>query len=130
MTIGAASVLPRNTGVDWYESFKPAADEMLQGRNPYTQLYRNPPWALLPVLPLALLPTDIGRAAFVVMGLLVFVWFAYRMKASPLVLGAFILSPPVLHSLVNANNDWMALIGFVLPPQIGLFFVVIKPQIG
>jgi hypothetical protein len=82
------------------------------------------------VLPLALLPTDTGRAAFVVMGLFGFVWFAYRMKAKPLVLAGFVLSPPVLHSLVNANNDWLALIGFVLPPQIGLLFVVIKPQIG
>lgn len=130
LTAGLASAMPRSTGVDWYESFKPAADEMLHGRSPYTQLYRNPPWALFPLLPLALLPTDIGRAAFVVMGLAAFVWFAYRMKASPLVLAAFILSPPVLHSLVNANNDWMPLLGFVLPPQIGLIFVVIKPQIG
>jgi len=64
------------------------------------------------------------------MGLVCFVWFGYKMRANPLVLAGFILSPPVLHSLVNANNDWMTLIGFVLPPQIGLFFVVIKPQIG
>jgi hypothetical protein len=130
LTAGLTLVLPHQTGVDWYESFRPAADELLHGRDPYTQLYRNPPWTLLPILPLALLPPDAGRAAFVVMGLAGFVWFGYRMGAQPLILAAFLVSPPVLHSLVNANNDWMALLGFVLPPQIGLFFVLIKPQIG
>jgi len=128
LTLALATLLPRNTGVDWYQAFRPAAVELLNGRTPYNLLYLNPPWALIPVIPLALLPPDIGRAGFVVMGLAVFTWFGYKMQARPL--AAFILSPPVLHSLVNANNDWMTLIGFVLPPQIGLFFVVIKPQIG
>src|SRR5690606_38971700 len=28
------------------------------------------------------------------------------------------------------NIDWLPLVGFVLPPQIGLFFILIKPQMG
>ena len=55
---------------------------------------------------------------------------AYRMGAKPLTLGAFLVSPPVLHCLLNGNIDWMPLLGFVLPPQVGLFLVVIKPQVG
>jgi hypothetical protein len=41
-----------------------------------------------------------------------------------------LLSPPVLHSLLNGSIDWMASLGFIMPPQIGLFFVAIKPQVG
>lgn len=43
---------------------------------------------------------------------------------------AFLLSPPVLHGLLNANIDCLAMLGFVLPPQLGLPFVLIKPQVG
>jgi hypothetical protein len=41
-----------------------------------------------------------------------------------------LLSPLVLHVLLNGNVDWLAALGFVMPPQIGLFFIAIKPQIG
>jgi hypothetical protein len=43
---------------------------------------------------------------------------------------ALLLSPPVLHNILNSNIDWLALLGILFPPWIGLFFLVIKPQIG
>jgi hypothetical protein len=32
--------------------------------------------------------------------------------------------------LLKGNIDWIPILGFVLPPQIGLFFIIVKPQIG
>nr|MBN1230058.1 hypothetical protein [Anaerolineae bacterium] len=50
--------------------------------------------------------------------------------ARPVVLAFFLLSPPVLHSLLNGNIDWMVLVGYTLPPRFGLLLVVLKPQMG
>jgi hypothetical protein len=125
-----ALVLDEQTGVDWYQSYRPAVWELLSLRTPYTQDVQNPPWILIPMVPLALLPARVGRAAYLVISFLGFAYVAYRMGAKPIPLAAFLLSPPVLQSLVNANVDWLVLLGVVLPPHIGLFFLVIKPQIG
>lgn len=117
--------------VDWRSAFRPAAQEMLLHGNPYrAEGFFNPPWAVLPMLPLAFLPERVGSAVMFVMGLAGFAYAAYRLGAEPLVLGAFLISPPVMHTLLNGNIDWLPLIGFVLPPQIGLFFVLVKPQMG
>jgi hypothetical protein len=40
------------------------------------------------------------------------------------------LNPFVYSNAVNANFDFLAVLGFVMPPKIGLFFVLFKPQIG
>jgi hypothetical protein len=45
-------------------------------------------------------------------------------------MAAFLISPPVIHSLYYAILDWLPLIGFTFPPAIGLFFVMVKPQMG
>lgn len=117
--------------IDWRTAFRPAAREMLSSGNPYhVEGFFNPPWTVLPMIPFALLPERVGSAAMLVLGLAGFAYGAHRLGASPLVLGAFLLSPPVLHSLLNGNIDWLPIVGFVLPPQIGLFFVLTKPQMG
>jgi hypothetical protein len=41
-----------------------------------------------------------------------------------------LLSPPVLHCLLNANLDWLPLLGFGLSPWLGLFLIAVKPQMG
>lgn len=35
-----------------------------------------------------------------------------------------------MHGMLNGNIDWLALMGVVMPPRIGLFFISTKPQIG
>jgi len=117
-------------GVDWYETFYPTGQAVLSGKSPYTFIgFRYIPWAILPILPFAWLPPDIGRAAFFVFSFLAFAYTAYKLGGSPIAIGIFIASPPVMHCLLNANIDWMTLLGFFMPPQIGLFFVIIKPQL-
>jgi hypothetical protein len=42
----------------------------------------------------------------------------------------FIFSPPVIFDLWAGNINAFVMLGFILPPQWGLFLVTLKPQIG
>lgn len=118
-------------GVDWHKTYRPASLALLSGRSPFSEdSFFAPPWAVVPLLPLALLPENLGRGALFVVSLLVFALAAYRLRAALPALTAFLLSPPVMHCLLNANIEWLPLIGFTLPPWLGLFFVTMKPQSG
>jgi hypothetical protein len=122
-------VLP--PAVDWHGAFRPAIIEILHGRSPYTvDGFYHAPWGLIPLIPLALFPESIGRALLVMLGLVSYTFVAHRLGAKSLATFFFLISPPVVHVLQNGNLDWMAAIGFVLPPQIGLFFISVKPQMG
>ena len=134
LAIVMASVIPEGMGIDWRVTYRPAALAFLHGQSPYGPNvapgapFFPAPWSLLPLLPFALLPVGIGRAVVMLTGLLVFAYTAWRLGARPVVLAFFLVSPPVLHCIINANIDWLPL--FVLPPSIGLFFVTAKPQVG
>ncbi len=117
--------------IDWRINFRPAALEMLHGRTPYAipGVY-NPPWAILIFTPLALLPLNVGAALMFTINLFTYGFVAYKLGAKPLALIAFVLSPLVLDNGYFGNFDWLIALGFILPPQLGLFLVLAKPQIG
>jgi hypothetical protein len=118
-------------GIDWRHAFRPAALALASGQSPYTvEPFYAAPWSLLPLVPLALLPEAAGRGLLFILSLMTLMLVAHRMGANPITLVAFLLSPPVIHGLLNANIDGLAMLGFILPPQIGLLFVLIKPQVG
>lgn len=125
----AAEFLP--PGIDWRDTYRPAALALLRGQSPYSvDIFFAPPWALIPLLPFAMLPESIGRAVLFLLALVCYAYTAFRLEARPPALAAFLASPVVMHGLLNSNIEWLPLLGFVLPPQIGLVFVTIKPQIG
>jgi hypothetical protein len=125
----AAPFLP--AAVDWHTAFRPAAWAVLSGHSPYdVEGYFNPPWAVLPLIPLAILPEPVGRILLVIVSLASFAYVARRLGASKVATVALLVSPVVMHEVLNGNIDWLAVIGLVLPTWLGLFFVVIKPQIG
>lgn len=127
----AAMVAYLPPAVDWQKAYRPAAETLVRGGSPYqVSGYFNPPWALLPLIPLALLPPAIGRALAVLLALVAYAYVGYRLGADRKTLLVFMLSPPVLHGLLNGSLDWLGALGFVLPAQLGLFFVMIKPQLG
>jgi hypothetical protein len=118
-------------GFDWLNTYAPAALAVWHGQSPYSvPIYFAAPWATLPLIPFALMPYAVGRICVFVIGLCAFAYIATRMGAKPAIMTLFLLSYPVLSDLYNGNIDWMPMLGFVLPPQIGLIFVMIKPQIG
>lgn len=126
---GAALYLP--PAIDWYAVIRPATLTLLSGRSPYTVAdFSYPAWALIPLMPLAILPEAVGRAVLLFVSLGTFAYSAHRLGAKPLTVLIFLLSPPVWHCLLNANIDWLILLGFALPPWAGLFLVIIKPQMG
>ena len=117
--------------IDWSNTYRPATRTLLSGQSPYTnKWFFNPPWALFPLIPLALLPEAVGRTFLFVISLGLFALVAYKLGAGRVSLIAFLLSPMVVHSLMTGNLDSLVLVSIVLPPQIGLFFALIKPQIG
>jgi hypothetical protein len=129
ITLAVVHYLP--PGIDWQNTYRPATQAVLAGESPYTiDVYYAPPWAVLPLIPFAVLPEETGRAILLIIGFLAYLLSALRLGAKPPALVAFLLSPLVLHNLLNSNLDWLPLLGFTLPPQIGLFFVLVKPQVG
>lgn len=128
---GAAN-LWRSVGIDWSETYYPAARAALAGNNPYLVVptFRNVPWTLIPMLPLAFFSERVSGALYFTLSLVLYAVAAIQLKASRTALIAFLLSPPVVYGMRMLNVDALVLLGFILPPQIGLFFVIIKPQMG
>lgn len=118
-------------GIDWKETFYPAARALLEGKNPYTvPTFRNVPWTVLLLLPFAVFSERVGGILFFIASAGIYAWTAYRLQASRIALIAFLLSPPVVYGLRMLNVDIFILLGFTLPASVGLFFVLIKPQMG
>ena len=68
--------------------------------------------------------------AYFAFSLVAYLFTGYRLRARPIALGAFLLSAPVLHSLQLGNVDILVMLGFALPAPVGIFFVLVKPQMG
>ena len=131
LALGLLAALMLPPAVDWHEVYRPAALALLSGQNPYqVGGFLNPPWALFPLLPFALLPERIGRGLLFVTGLMITAWVAVKFGGNKSSLLPFLLSPPVIQGLYHGNIDWLVILGFTLPSSIGLFFIILKPQLG
>lgn len=116
---------------DWVNAYYPAIKAVFAGDTPYSSgVTFNPPWTYLVLSPLALLPREVGGYIMVILNFSGFALLAYKLKATPLALALFVFSPQVIYGAVNANIDWLVCLGFFMPPWLGLFFVLMKPQIG
>lgn len=123
--------MTNDVGYEWKKNFKPAAENFINFNSPYSKCcFFNPPWTLIPLLPLTLLVPELASAVLFVANLFVFGFVAVKMGAKPFIVLVFLTTPQVLHLSFSTNIDFLVPIGFILPPQIGLFFVFTKPQIG
>ena len=129
LVIVMSAILP--TAVDWHGAFRPAALEILHGRTPYTASgFFNPPWTAVLLIPFAILPEHIGRAVLVIVALATYAYVGYKLGGTKVTIPLLLVSPPVLHGILNGNLDWLAALGAGLPPWIGLFFLMINPQVS
>lgn len=129
LSVAAAAFLP--SGVDWTTALRPAALDIGRGRSPYEHLsFLNPPWTGALLLPIAVLPEQLGRGVLFAVSLAAFGLVLIRLGARPLAFGAFLASPPVMHGLLNANIDWLVPLALLVPPRWGLFLATCKPQAG
>ena len=118
-------------GIDWRETYYPAVTLLLHGKNPYavTTLH-NAVWALFPLIPIALVGEKAGEILMFFVAFGVYVYVARKLGATPLSLILFMTSPLIVYNLMLGNIDWLVVLGFIMPPSAGLFFVLLKPQIG
>jgi hypothetical protein len=127
-----AAIIYRNfpVGEHWF-IYRTAARKLVHFENPYeVEKFFNPTWALFPVLPFALLPIKIGNALWATSTLFAFGYVARKLGASWFVTIAFVLLPHTLYNLIQINLEWLVALGYLLPPQFGLFLILIKPQLG
>jgi hypothetical protein len=118
-------------GEDWEMVFMPAIREMVAGRSPYNNpVFYYPPWILIPLIPLGLLPKIVGAGLVVVIGLIVYVVIAKYFGADSLTLTALLLSPVLYYDLLFGNINWLVMLGLLLPTKFGLFLILAKPQLG
>jgi hypothetical protein len=121
-------------GGDWL-NFLPAIQAFLQGGNPYLvgkEFYGvyEPFWTYILLAPFALLPFWVGRILLFLVSLVAFAVTAVKMGASKFQLVMFLCSTSVFGGLYSGNIDFLVTLGYWMPPQFGLFFVLMKPQIG
>lgn len=116
--------------VDWHGGFRPAALAILRGDSPYnTPGFAFPPWTCLLLLPFAIFPEEVGRALLFIAYLFGVAYTTYKLSGNKVATILILCSPPVMHGLLNGNIDGLVVLGFVLPPWLGLFLLVIKPQL-
>lgn len=118
-------------GADWRWYFQPAAQEVLHSRTPYTvEGFYNPPWALIPLLPLAPLPLDWSIPIMVTLNLAAWTYTAMRLGMKSFLILPFIFFSGSMMNSAMANIDGLLSLGLFLPPPLGVLVVMIKPQIG
>lgn len=117
-------------GQDWKYTIQPSIMALLHGENPHSYELQNFVWVALPLLPLALLPAHWGAAGLFVLTVILFALTAYKLGMKPLVILLFLASPFVVFAAATGNVDGLTAIGLILPHPIGLFFLVLKPQIS
>lgn len=115
---------------DWRECYEPAAQHMLAGESPYrVGCFYNPVWGTLFIAPF----TVLGRASFAAWLFVSLIGLALATRhfggewwIVPLVW----LSPPVYSLLRQGQIDWLVYLSVIVPPWLGAFLVLLKPQIG
>lgn len=115
--------------VDWDGFFLPATLTMLRGGNPFEVYgYFSPPWLLVGLVPFAVMPYDLGRMLMLACSVVSLALVARFMGASILATIAVILSPLAFTSIAWGNVEWIALLGLLFPPSLGIVFLSVKPQ--
>lgn len=123
--------VPLRGAIDWDQTFRPAVLTWLSGGNPYAVAERplyNPPWVLLPLVPFAVLPQAVGRAALLAVSLTAFAIAAKRFGASPIAMALFMAAIPTWDSYILGNVEWLVALGLIVPRPAGMLLLAIKPQ--
>jgi hypothetical protein len=121
-------------GEDWFQ-YNQTGWRLLQGLPIYgtpiaeiLYLY-NPPWMILLLLPLEVLPFQIGYALLLLISLGLVVVVAQRYKLGLVAVLLIIASPPVIYTLSHGQVDILVVAGCLLVPAYLIPLVaMMKPQ--
>jgi hypothetical protein len=130
VVVGSAPLLA--DGVDWSTVLRPATLAFFQLRNPYHTIGSlGPPWLFVLLAPLAVLPPELGAIIIFWLNLSTWVYVTRRLgSGSLLTLLAVVTSPMVVNGLLARNVDFLVMWGMVLPPEMAVYFLALKPQVG
>jgi hypothetical protein len=76
------------------------------------------------------MPAKLGHALFSTFVSCSFLFVAFKLGAKPWTLALMALMPQARFGIRNGDPDPLLALGYLLPPQFRLFFVMVKPQIG
>jgi len=137
LTLAACYIFVVNIGIptDW-TTYRLATQAFVEGQSPYDldndcQFY-NPPWALLPLIPFAYLPSPLDTIGILMLGLIGIVGLCYLIQMPTRNAVVWLLTPPVIGCIIVGQIDWMVLYGFLAacPDVLAFFLLLIKPQVG
>lgn len=114
-----------------FDVFYRAAQSVLHGQSPYTLNFFNPGWALLFIMPLTLFPLSSATALWCAASFAGIVVALRRFRVAWSRIALWLIASPLgLVMLLWGNLDWLCILGATLPPVVGIWLVMLKPQIG
>jgi hypothetical protein len=118
--------------IDW-DIFREACLALLSGHNPYLvgqgqMQFFNPVWTLIPLIPLALLPSFAGYILNALTSMAVMLGVTKRLKMTAWEFFFVAISPMHLQSMIYGNIEWIPLLGILMPAPLALVFFATKPQ--
>lgn len=130
-SVAYAMPLTKFIGLDWWRHFHPAVLEAFRGGNPYeVSGFYSPPWLLLILSPLAILPIKVSTPLIFILNTAGYTWVAYKLGVNKyLILPLFFFSGALTNAL-KGNIDGILLLGLLMPSWLGSLFLMTKPQIG
>jgi hypothetical protein len=118
-------------GVDFRYTFYPVAKATLTFQSPYTvPNFLMPPWTAIAVLPFGLLSEQNAWGVFVILAILLQVYGFQRMKMKGTSIALMMVSPFVFYGIFKGNLDFLVLLGSTLPVHLGIWLLLIKPQMS
>lgn len=119
-------------GIDWSTILRPATLAFWQLRNPYHTIGNlGPPWLFVLLAPIAALPVDLGGVVLFWLNLATWVIVSKKLGTGGVLnVLAVVTSPMVVNGLLARNVDFLVMWGLLLPPELAVFFLTIKPQVG
>lgn len=118
--------------VDWHLTFYPASKMVLA---PYSvaepiSSFVNLPWLAVILMPFSLFTAKTALAINTGLSVMVFGVLVLKRGGNHWSLLLLITSAPFLALLANGTIEWVMALGFLLPAEIGLILLAIKPQSG
>lgn len=113
-------------GYDW-RIFRSA---ILSGAPYDNPEFFSPPWVLVILAPFTLLPPGVDIVTLIAVSLFAWIFAARRLGSDWYCVVLLLLTPQLWWSVWFGNIDVLIPLGLIMPPQIGLFLVLSKPQIG
>jgi hypothetical protein len=130
LSILVAGMLPDYAGD--FNAFYQAGAAILRGQSPYAVPgFYNPIWVALLFTPFALFSRELAYhiyAAIIFGASFYILWRLSQKRIGITLIAAF--SPFFFMTMQYGNIDWLVLLGLLCPAELGIWLILVKPQMG